>query len=96
MRTAKELAEAIVKDCVPAQDIMISKSWLRDTIAQALTAFSEERVKEDRDKRTADDLYKRSYERGLEEAADICDQESTIEGIAQKCAARIRALKEKP
>ena len=30
---------------------------------------------------------------GLEEAADICDQENSIEGIAQKCAVRIRSLK---
>jgi hypothetical protein len=30
----------------------------------------------------------------LEEAAAICDSESTCEGIAQKCAAAIRAMKE--
>jgi hypothetical protein len=29
----------------------------------------------------------------LEEAAAICDSESTCEGIAQKCAAAIRAMK---
>ena len=29
----------------------------------------------------------------LEEAAAICDSESTCEGIAQKCAAEIRAMK---
>lgn len=28
----------------------------------------------------------------LEEAAQVCDEEATIEGIAQRCAARIRAL----
>ena len=30
----------------------------------------------------------------LEEAAVVCDGESTVEGIAQRCAAAIRALKE--
>lgn len=29
----------------------------------------------------------------LDEAIDICNQEATVEGIAQKCAARISALK---
>ena len=28
----------------------------------------------------------------LEEAAQACEDEATIEGIAQRCAARIRAL----
>lgn len=28
----------------------------------------------------------------LEEAAKACDDEATIEGIAQRCAARIRAM----
>lgn len=31
----------------------------------------------------------------LEEAAQACEDEATIEGIAQRCAARIRALGEK-
>ena len=30
----------------------------------------------------------------LEEAAQVCDSESSCEGIAQKCAAAIRAMKE--
>lgn len=31
----------------------------------------------------------------LEEAAKACDAEASIEGIAQRCAARIRALEAK-
>ena len=30
----------------------------------------------------------------LEEAARVCDSEASCEGIAQKCAAAIRAMKE--
>lgn len=30
----------------------------------------------------------------LEKAAQVCDSESSCEGIAQKCAAAIRAMKE--
>lgn len=37
------------------------------------------------------DSYEEGYRRGLEDAADICDGEATCEGIAQKCAAAIRA-----
>ena len=35
----------------------------------------------------------KAREDALEEAAKVCDSEATIEGIAQKCAAAIRALK---
>ena len=35
----------------------------------------------------------KAREDALEEAARVCDSEATIEGIAQKCAAAIRALK---
>lgn len=40
--------------------------------------------------------YRAGYEHGraqaLEDAAQACEDEATIEGIAQRCAARIRAL----
>lgn len=32
----------------------------------------------------------------LEMAARVCDAEASVEGIAQKCAAAIRALKDTP
>ena len=44
----------------------------------------QQRVKAQRDKARED---------ALEEAAKVCDSEATIEGIAQKCAAAIRAKK---
>ena len=43
----------------------------------------------------ADPLLRQEIENtALERAAKVCDSESSCEGIAQKCAAAIRALKE--
>lgn len=36
-------------------------------------------------------FYAIAYRAGLERAAEICDSEATIEGVAQRCAAAIRA-----
>lgn len=41
------------------------------------------------------DVLRKARDDALEEAAQVCDSESTVEGIAQKCAAAIRALKGK-
>ena len=41
------------------------------------------------------DAYRAGRAAALEEAAKACDAEASIEGIAQRCAARIRALEAK-
>lgn len=38
------------------------------------------------------EVWQASRAAALEEAAKACEDEATIEGIAQRCAARIRAL----
>jgi len=64
MKTAEEVAGGLILK-------QAALHWgcfkLQDEIAQALISFAEERVKEDRDKRTADDLYKHSHEMGCKE-----------------------------
>jgi hypothetical protein len=40
-------------------------------------------------------LMRMAYERGLEDAAKVADAEASIEGIAQRIAHTIRALKQK-
>lgn len=38
------------------------------------------------------DAYRSGRAAAIEEAAQACEDEATIEGIAQRCAARIRAM----
>ena len=45
-------------------------------------------------KREALEQLGKAREDALEEAAKVCDSEATCEGVAQKCAAAIRAMKE--
>ena len=64
--------------------LRIANASAGEHVIAACTLY-QQRVKAQRDKARED---------ALEEAAKVCDSEATIEGIAQKCAAAIRAMKE--
>ena len=86
MKTAEEVAEDLCMEFWPDGPCAREKKILiRD-----ITAYVEERLKNQ-----AEYAARVVRDSALEEAADICDQESTVEGIAQKCATRLRALKGK-
>lgn len=71
MKSASEIAEKIHKVfCGCRKDVCCG---MPDMIAEAIDAARKEAVEEDRDKRTADDLYRASYRRGLKDVAKIID-----------------------
>lgn len=67
--TARELAEKIIASMGKSVTACnADRKWLESVIAEALR----EAVLEDRNIRTADDLYKLSYQRGRAEAYEEC------------------------
>ena len=70
---------------------------LERELAAAIASIDEERKRAQREgERVIAALAQRDKARddALEKAAVVCDSEASCEGIAQKCAAAIRAMKE--
>ena len=76
----------------------IAADNMLDAYAAILIALADPLLKKDLTKFEPDWMqYKMGlrdgYAEALEQAAKVCDSEATCEGIAQKCAAAIRAMK---
>lgn len=99
MNSAEEVAKGIAYD--------IALAWCKDQhqqcsqadeiiplIAQALTAYADERVKEDR---VGNYLYRKSYKKGhsdgMEVAAKIADESEACCGEGERIGALIRTRK---
>lgn len=100
MTDAKREAEQVAMNLLVSEDLEISD------VVEALAQYADAQVKEDRDQRTADDLYKRSrqlgWEEGLEEAAKVAMEWIWIDrgvpmpvsnNFRKALAEKIRALK---
>lgn len=71
MKTASEVAEEIWQELwnlPPHSDT--------DIFVKALTTFANNQVAEDRANRTVDEMYRASYEQGLEDAAKVIDRDA--------------------
>lgn len=67
------------------------EAWHRSKFGYQTDLCGEERYVSSR-AHTLWEAWQVSRAAALEEAAKACEDEATIEGIAQRCAARIRAL----
>jgi hypothetical protein len=67
------------------------EAWHRSKFGYQTDLCGEERYVSSR-AHTLWEAWQASRAAALEEAASECDAEASIEGIAQRCAARIRAM----